>query len=65
MFAKTTQIVFIDTCSSIYFMDRSKCGIHLLMVIYKIQANHNDMVLTWVYISVVLNFYGKKFLNIA
>ena len=42
-FAKTTQIVFIDTCSSIYFMGRSKCGSNLLMIVYNIQANHDAM----------------------
>jgi hypothetical protein len=40
---KVIKFVFIDTCSSIYFMGRSKCGSHLLMVIYKIQANHDGM----------------------
>ncbi len=32
-----------ECCSLIYFMSRSKCGSHLLMIIYNIQANHDAM----------------------
>jgi CRISP-associated protein Cas1 len=40
---KVKKFGFIDTCSSIYFMDRSKCRNNLLIVIYIIQANHDAM----------------------
>jgi len=40
--APTREIVFIYTCSSLHFMGRSKCESYLLMVIYKIRANHDD-----------------------